>query len=285
LGIKSLIQLIKNYKTHANIQTKLTLGVIGFPNVGKESVIQSLAAKSKRNKGGITIAPDIVLQATPGSLIASLTDGNREDAILRNAIDIKFLPEPFLPIKTIVQRCPKELLLQLYKIPVYNFHVDFLRRILGKTTKKILNTDLINTARQVLEDWNTGKIPYHTTPPETTPNDDAETTPNDDDSTGWRNDIKMKQIIQIEKSNVLDKLEFDYQKIMFSVPIKPLDVVIHPSWLLIDRTPEDPLDDIKEEIPRRKQKENKLLKNQRTKKNRLSTTDTSQNYDFNTDFK
>jgi len=256
------------------------LGIIGFPNVGKNSVIQSLAAKSKRNKEGITIAPDIVLLETPGTLIASLTDGNREDAILRNVIDIKFLPEPFLPIKTIIQRCPKELLLQLYKIPTFNFHLDFLRKLLQKTQKKILNTDLINTAHQVLEDWNTGRIPYHTTPPETTPNDNA------DESTDWRNDIKMNQIIQIEKSNVLDKFETNYHKIMFSAPITPLDVVIHPSWMNIDRTTEDYLADITEEIPRRKQKESKQNKTQRTKKNRLSTTpDTSQNYDFQSDFK
>lgn len=42
LGADHLIQLLKNYTRNANIRTAITVGLIGVPNVGKSSVINSL---------------------------------------------------------------------------------------------------------------------------------------------------------------------------------------------------------------------------------------------------
>ena len=46
LGADNLIQLLKNYTRHANIRSAITVGLVGVPNVGKSSVINSL----KRSK-------------------------------------------------------------------------------------------------------------------------------------------------------------------------------------------------------------------------------------------
>lgn len=42
LGADSLLQLLKNYCRNNGVKTSITVGIIGYPNVGKSSLINSL---------------------------------------------------------------------------------------------------------------------------------------------------------------------------------------------------------------------------------------------------
>jgi len=44
---------------------------------------------------------------------------------------------------------------------------------------------------------------------------------------------------------------------MLASVIKPIRVFIHPGWKVIDREDDDPLEDIKEDLTRKKQKQGK----------------------------
>lgn len=59
LGADTLLQLLKNYTRNRNIKTACTIGIIGYPNVGKSSLINSL----KRSRA-------VTVGATPGDHIA-----------------------------------------------------------------------------------------------------------------------------------------------------------------------------------------------------------------------
>eukprot|EP00825_Cyclidium_porcatum_P051564 TRINITY_DN9532_c0_g1_i3.p2 TRINITY_DN9532_c0_g1~~TRINITY_DN9532_c0_g1_i3.p2 ORF type:complete len:145 (-),score=28.10 TRINITY_DN9532_c0_g1_i3:194-628(-) len=54
VGAENLLQLIKNYSKQDGVKQSVTVGVIGYPNVGKSSVINSL----KRSKAcGVSSQP------------------------------------------------------------------------------------------------------------------------------------------------------------------------------------------------------------------------------------
>lgn len=56
LGADVLMQLLKNYCRNKNIKTAITVGVVGLPNVGKSSLINSL----KRTKScGVGSTPGV----------------------------------------------------------------------------------------------------------------------------------------------------------------------------------------------------------------------------------
>ncbi|KAI9142018.1 P-loop containing nucleoside triphosphate hydrolase protein [Paraphysoderma sedebokerense] len=180
LGADSLINLLKNYSRSQDLKTSITVGVIGYPNVGKSSLINSLKRSKVCSIGStpgvtkvsqeITLDKNIKLIDCPGIVFSTGKTDNWQDAaqvMLRNCIKVELLDDPITPVELILTRCQKQTLMLLYNIPHFSSTSDFLLHISkqrGKLKKGGV-PDLEAAAKTILQDWNSGKIPYYTVPP------------------------------------------------------------------------------------------------------------------------
>eukprot|EP01133_Synstelium_polycarpum_P017870 gene17870-21309_t len=177
LGGEALLQLLKNYSRSLNIKTSVAVGIIGYPNVGKSSLINSL--KRARSVGvaptpGFTkvaqevhLDKNVKLLDSPGIVpVRGEIDAN---VVLRNVVKVEKIDDPVGPVEAIIQRCRKEQLLKIYSIASFSNTTEFLMHIAEKR-KKITKggiADLRAAALSVINDWTGGKIPFHTLPPKT----------------------------------------------------------------------------------------------------------------------
>ncbi|CAA2946927.1 guanine nucleotide-binding -like NSN1 [Olea europaea subsp. europaea] len=176
LGAETLIKLLKNYSRSHEIKKSITVGVIGLPNVGKSSLINSLKRSHVANVGatpGLTrsmqevqLDKHVKLLDCPGVVMLKSVE-NDASVALRNCKRIEKLDDPIVPVKEILKRCPERVLVTLYKVPSFDSVDDFLQKVatIRGRLKKGGVVDIDAAARIVLHDWNTGKIPYYTLPP------------------------------------------------------------------------------------------------------------------------
>jgi nuclear GTP-binding protein len=179
VGADNLVRLLKNYCRNLNLKTSITVGVVGFPNVGKSSVINSLKRSKVCNVGsmpGITkvaqaihLDKNIKLLDCPGIVFSKPTnDQDRAQVLLRNCVKVELLEDPIAPVEVIMSRCSMEELQNLYDLPPFTNTNEFLvnfARMRGKLLKGGI-PDVENAARSIIQDWNTGKIPFYTVPPQ-----------------------------------------------------------------------------------------------------------------------
>merc|ERR1719373_62484 len=179
VGADTMMTLLGNYCRNKDVKTSIRVGVVGMPNVGKSSLINSLKRSRACQTGatpGVTktmqevqLDSKIKLLDSPGLVLAS---GNMSDAsvALRNAIKVETLDDPVTPVVAILGRVPRPHLMLQYGVSTFSDTAEFLAKLAissGKLKKGGV-PDRNLAARIVLNDWNSGKIKYFTHPPEVT---------------------------------------------------------------------------------------------------------------------
>ena len=185
-GADQLLQLLKNYSRSLNLKTALTVGIVGYPNVGKSSVINSLKRARAVDVGaapGVTTAAQTValdkkvrLMDCPGIVFARARTAEEEVAVLlRNCVRVEKISDPVSAVGGILRRVPHASLAALYGLgellgasagefegaEMFVTAVAIKRGVLRKGGA----VDAESAARVVIRDWNAGAMRYHTEPP------------------------------------------------------------------------------------------------------------------------
>lgn len=181
VGAGPLLQLLKNYaRTQGTHKKTITVGVIGYPNVGKSSIINSLkmsrAVQVSAAPGCTKVVQSVKLDGTitlldsPGVLFAADEEEGQKALLLRNVLRVEQIEDPVEAVQGIIERCSQEQMMTQYQVPEYSNVHEFLLFVAQRRGK--LGTggvpNIVDAARVVLGDWNSGKIPFYTLPPEVT---------------------------------------------------------------------------------------------------------------------
>lgn len=178
MGADIVMRTLGNYSRNKNIRTSIRVGIVGFPNVGKSSVINSLKRQRCCNVGatpGITKEMQVIqldklvqLIDTPGVVLAQASKMDAVEVALKNAIRLDQIEDPVAAIQAILRRCPKDMLIMHYNVADFQSCEQFLAYISRKIGRLSRGgrPNFMAAAKHVLRDWNNGVLRYYTVPPE-----------------------------------------------------------------------------------------------------------------------
>ncbi|XP_070806213.1 nucleolar GTP-binding protein 2 [Pituophis catenifer annectens] len=174
-GKGAFIQLLRQFgKLHVD-KKQISVGFIGYPNVGKSSVINTLRSKKVCSVAPIagetkvwqyiTLMRRIFLIDCPGVVYPS---GDSEtDIVLKGVVQVEKIKSPEDHIATVLDRAKPEYIRKTYKIESWGNAEDFLKKLAFQTGKLLKGgePDLHTVSRMVLNDWQRGRIPFFVKPP------------------------------------------------------------------------------------------------------------------------
>ncbi|XP_017936874.2 nucleolar GTP-binding protein 2 [Manacus vitellinus] len=178
-GKGAFIQLLRQFgKLHSD-KKQISVGFIGYPNVGKSSVINTLRSKKVCNVAPIagetkvwqyiTLMRRIFLIDCPGVVYPS---GDTEtDIVLKGVVQVEKIKSPEDHISAVLERAKAEYIRKTYKIDSWKDTEDFLEKLAARTGKLLKGgePDLQTVSKMVLNDWQRGRIPFFVKPPNAEP--------------------------------------------------------------------------------------------------------------------
>nr|XP_042127788.1 nucleolar GTP-binding protein 2 isoform X2 [Peromyscus maniculatus bairdii] len=178
-GKGAFIQLLRQFgKLHTD-KKQISVGFIGYPNVGKSSVINTLRSKKVCNVAPIagetkvwqyiTLMRRIFLIDCPGVVYPS--EDSETDIVLKGVVQVEKIKAPQDHISAVLERAKPEYISKTYKIDSWENAEDFLEKLAFRTGKLLKGgePDLQTVGKMVLNDWQRGRIPFFVKPPNAEP--------------------------------------------------------------------------------------------------------------------
>jgi nuclear GTP-binding protein len=178
-GKGALIQLLRQYGVLHKEKQQISVGFVGYPNVGKSSVINTLKKKKVCKVAPIpgetkvwqyiTLFKRIYLIDCPGVVPAAKSERDTDtEILLKGVVRVENLDDPVPHVEEVLNRVESKYISQIYGVEKWSDYLDFLGQV-AKNRGRLLKggePDLFNTAKGVLHDWQRGRLPWFVPPPE-----------------------------------------------------------------------------------------------------------------------
>ncbi|RIA94230.1 hypothetical protein C1645_818311 [Glomus cerebriforme] len=181
--VSLLVAEAPDIKDSADPDKKLTIGLVGYPNVGKSSTINALLGEKRVSVSStpgktkhfqtIHLSPSLILCDCPGLVFPNFATTNA-DMVCNGVLPIDQLREHTGPVALVAQRIPKSILEVIYGIKIRTKSpeeggngIPTAEELLvayagarGFTKSGHGNLDESRAARYILKDYVNGKLPF-----------------------------------------------------------------------------------------------------------------------------
>lgn len=183
-GRGSLIDLLRQFSILHKERKQISVGLIGYPNVGKSSIINALRGKAVAKVAPIpgetkvwqyvTLMKRIYLIDCPGIVPPNHHD-TPQDLLLRGVVRVENVEHPEQYIPAVLKKVKTHHMERTYELKGWKDHIEFLELLARKAGRLLKGgePDVDGVAKMVLNDFMRGKIPWFTPAPAFEGGDDA----------------------------------------------------------------------------------------------------------------
>ena len=161
-GTKALRSVIHSFYPE---QDKVKVGVVGYANTGKSSLISAMGGKAKvsptpgstKGKQWLRVSRRMILLDSPGIIPEN---ESREELVLKSSLDVNKIRDPEGAAFRVIKKVGSKKLKELYDVKEYSEAEEQLEELARKwkMLKKGAELDLDRAARKLLMDNQRGKL-------------------------------------------------------------------------------------------------------------------------------
>ena len=187
-GKGALISLLRQFGKLNSDKKQISVGVIGYPNVGKSSVINTLISKKSCKVAPIpgetkiwqyiTLFRNIFLVDCPGVVVDTAGD-TETDSVLKGVVRSEKLESPEDYIDAVQETVKREHIAAMYGLPksgddTWNSSEELLEKIAVKCGRLLKGGEpcLRTAAIMIINDFQRGRLPHYVAPPDLKQYDD-----------------------------------------------------------------------------------------------------------------